>query len=188
MHKSRHLTIVGPPFYYHRFLSFSSFLFFFFSSFSFLSFTPPHTILRGMRVRARVSYPSTVEMLSCLVRFPSTIMRGRGRSIAQGWKKRKKKKGWFGIDSLRLFVLTACPESRLRFNRLGIIMARVARVLAWNICFCRSTDVFVAALEHARTKSLVPLNISWVFRLASDVLSSPSLRPSSSSLLVEHGP
>lgn len=187
MHKSRHLTIVGPPFYYHRFLSFSSFFFSFFSPSS-LFYPTPYTILRGVCVCARAFHQAfpTLRPLRCY-RVSYDFHRRLCAAGVGPWrkdeKKKKKKKGWFGIDSLRLFVLTACPGSRLRFNRLGIIMARVARVLAWNICFCRSTDVFVAALEHARTKSLVPLNISWVFSLASDVLSSP-IRPSSSSSLL----
>lgn len=113
-------------------------------------------------------------MLSCLVRFPSTLC-----APGVGSRNNDRKKGCFGIDSLRLFVLTAWLESRLRFNRPDNIMARVARVLAWNVCFCRSTDVFVAALEHARTKSLVPLNISW-YSASRTMCSSSLLCPSPS--------
>ena len=135
MHKSRHLTIVGPPFYYRRFLSFPSFslslslsLFFFPSSLS------PRLIPSYMRVRAHQAFP-TLRPLRCY-RVSYDFHRRLCAAGVGPWrkdekkKKRKKKKGWFGIDSLRLFVLTACPGSRLRFNRLGIIMARVARVLA----------------------------------------------------------
>lgn len=156
------MTIVGPPFYCRRFF--------------FPLFFPALNHRTGCAARAPSTGISALRPLRCYrvsYRFPSTLC-----AAGVGRRSEDREKGCLGIDSLRLFVLTAWLESRLRFNRrhyngpCRTSPCMKYMFLSFNGCLCRRAGT-------CSNKGSRPLEYFMVFSLASDVLSSP-VRPSPS--------